>query len=444
MLTPDEARERTADLVANALKAGASAADALYGCDRSTDVQMRLGKLEDVQSSESAHIGLRVFIGQCNASVSGSDLSPDGLAGLVERAVAMARAAPEDRYAGLAPEALLASGPAPALDIDDGADHDPAVLRDMALAVEDAARAVPGITNSEGGSASASRTVVALSTSHGFSQANRGTRYSCGASVLAGTSGAMERDHAFRSARHLADLEDPEAIGARAGRRAVARLGPQPIGGGVIPVVFDPRIGASLIGHLIGAISGGAIARKTSFLLDKKGAQLFDPALSIIDDPLRLRGLRSRWFDGEGVASVPLRLIDKGVLPGWLMDSASARQLGETPTGHAGRGGGVGASNVHLEGGSGTAAQLMSDIEHGIYVTDLIGHGVNPVTGDYSRGASGFAIKHGEIGAPVSEITIAGNLVDMFAALAASGDLAMHRAINVPTLRIDGMTVASG
>lgn len=447
MQTPDQARDLAQDLVARAMAAGATAADAVFACDASTDVQMRLGALEDVQRSESAGIGLRVFHGKQSASVSGADVSPAGLATLAERAVAMARLAPEDAYAGLAPEERLMRGPLPDLELDDGGDPDPAHLRELALACEDAARAVPGVTNSEGGSASAVRSVMALATSHGFCGSYGGSRYGIGASVLAARDGQMERDSASHSTRFLADLESPEAIGRRAGERAVERLGMGKIESGPMPVIYDRRAGGSLLGPLLGAIAGSAIARKTSFLLDRRGQPVFDSSVSIIDDPHRPRGQRSRAFDGEGLPTAPWRIIDQGVLSGWMMDSASARQLGEAPTGHASRGvsgaPSTGSSNVHMEAGSVSPAALMADIRLGLYVTQLIGMGVNGVTGDYSRGASGFIIRDGQLAEPISEITIAGNLKDMFAALIPADDLEFRYGVNVPTLRIDGMVVAS-
>lgn len=447
MQTPDQARDLAQDLVSRAMAAGATAADAVFACDASTDVQMRLGALEDVQRSESASIGLRVFHGKQSASVSGADVSPQGLATLAERAVAMARLAPEDAYAGLAPEERLMRGPLPDLELDDGGDPDPALLRELALACEDAARAVPGVTNSEGGSASAVRSVMALATSHGFIGSYGGSRYGVGASVLAARDGQMERDSASHSTRFLADLEAPEAIGRRAGERAVERLGTGKIDSGPMPVIYDRRAGGSLLGPLLGAIAGSAIARKTSFLLDRRGQPVFDSSVSIIDDPHRPRGQRSRSFDGEGLPTTPWRIIDQGVLSGWMMDSASARQLGEAPTGHASRGvsgaPSTGSSNVHMEAGAQSPEALMADIKLGLYVTQLIGMGVNGVTGDYSRGASGFIIRDGQLAEPISEITIAGNLKDMFAALIPADDLEFRYGVNVPTLRIDGMVVAS-
>jgi PmbA protein len=446
MLTVSDALDRLDVALAAARAAGADTADALYVGDGSTSVSVRLGKLEDIGRSEGEEVGIRVFIGQRSASVSSSDLSPDALAVAATRAVAMARLAPEDRWAGLAPADRLLTGPVPDIDVDDGQDPSAETLRDLAMAAEDAARAVAGVTNSEGGGASAGRAVTALATSTGFRGGKKSTSYGTSASVLAGEGADMQRDYAWHSARHFADLEAADVIGTRAGNRAVRRLNPIKLETGALPVVFDPRIGSSLVGHLIGAITGSAITRGTSFLKDALGTAVFDSHISIIDDPLRRRGLRSRGFDGEGLPVAMTRIIDRGVLTGWLLDAASARQLGLQPTGHAARGTsgppGAGATNLHIEAGTVTPAALMADIRRGFYVTELIGMGVNGLTGDYSRGASGFLIENGEITVPVAEVTIAGNLVDMFKALVAADDLQFRHATNVPTLRIDGMTIA--
>lgn len=448
MLKPHEALERAQNLVEQAIKAGADAADAVYVCDASTEVQVRLGQLEDVARSEGEDIGLRVFVGQRSATISSSNMNPELLVDLVSRSIDMAKEAPEDPYAGLAPPDMLAHGALPDLDGEDDADPDPQTLRQMAMACEEAALAVSGVTNSEGGGASAGKSIFALATSHGFGGVSSSTGYGLSASVLAGEGDAKERDYDWRSARHFADLEAADIIGKRAGERAVARLNPGHVKSGAMPIVFDPRVGASLVGHLLGAISGSAIARKTSFLLDANGQQIFDSAITIVDDPLRRRGLGSRAFDGEGLPTAARKIIDKGVLTGWLMESASARQLGLAPTGHASRGvsgaPGVSSSNLHLEAGTATPAELMADIKNGIYVHELAGQGVNPVTGDYSRGAAGFLIVNGEIAGPVSEFTIAGNLKDMFRNIVAADDLEFIRGTNVPTLRIDGMMVAGG
>jgi PmbA protein len=446
MLNVKEAEARAASLVEAARKAGADAADALYVGDGSTGVQVRLGELEDVQRSEGEEIGLRFFVGTRSASVSSSDLSDDALLALVERAAAMAREAPEDPYAGLAPEDRLMRGDGPDVDGDDERDPSPIELKQRALEMEAAARAVAGVTNSEGAGVSAGRTVVALATSHGFCRGYTTSGYSASASVIAGSGSDMQRDYESHSVRHYGDLDDPETLGRTAGERTVRRLNAAKITSGVMPVIFDRRVGGSLVGHLLGAITGSAIARKTSFLLGREEELIFSEAVMIRDNPHKPRGLRSKSFDGEGVATAPMNLIAAGRLTGWLMDSASARQLGLEPTGHASRGAGgppgASATNVDMLPGTASPAALMSDIKRGLYVTELIGQGVNPVTGDYSRGASGFIIENGEIGAPAAEITIAGNLVEMYRTLAAANDLQQRRAVNVPTLRIEGLTVA--
>lgn len=446
MLSITEAESRTADLVAAARKAGADAADALYICNASTQISVRLGALEDVERSEGEEIGLRLFVGSRSASVSSSDLSSDALGALVERAVAMAREAPEDPYAGLAPADRLLRGTPVNIDGDDGTDPAPASLRERAEAAEDAARAVAGVTNSEGAGASASRTVIAIATSTGFARGYSTSGYGSSASVIAGEGGGMQRDYAYHSTRHFADLEDPSAIGQRAGERAVKRLDPGKLSSGAMPVVYDPRVGSGLLGHLAGAITGSAVARRTSFLLDKLGEEVFARGIVIRDDPHRPRGLRSKPFDGEGLPTAARDIIADGVLTGWIMDSASARQLGLEPTGHATRGvggpPGCGLSNLYLEAGKLSPEELIADIKLGVYVTELIGQGVNGITGDYSRGASGFVIRDGQICEPVAEITVAGNLKEMFRELTPASDLVFRRAVDAPTIRIEGMTVA--
>ncbi len=446
MLTVDAALSRLTDALAAARAAGADAADAIYVGDGSTSVSVRLGALEDIGRSEGEEVGLRVFVGRRSASVSSSDLSPAALTAVVERAVAMAREAPEDRFAGLAPADLLLRGRAPDLDLDDSGDPSGEALRDLALAAEDAARAVPGVTNSEGGGASASRGLIALATSDGFAGGYRATSYGVSASVIAGEGTGMERDYAYHSVRHAADLDPAEAVGREAGERAVRRLRPAKLDTQALPIVFDPRVGGSLLGHLIGAITGNAIARGTSFLRDCLDQEVFAPGITIRDEPHRRRGLRSRPFDGEGLPTRERAIVDDGVLTTWLLDAASARQLGLTPTGHAARGvggpPGAGPSNLHLAAGSISRTDLLKNIRRGLYVTELIGMGVNGLTGDYSRGASGFLIEDGELGPAVSEVTIAGNLKDMFRALTPADDLVFRFATNVPTIRIDGMTLA--
>lgn len=447
MLDPASARDKVAALAEQARRKGADAADAAYVGDRSTSVGVRLGALEDVSRAEGEEIGLRLFLGSKSAGVASSDLSADALSALVDRALAMAAEAPEDQYAGLAPEEMLFHGTPADLDLDDGGDPDPAELRARALAAEDAARAVEGVSNSNGGNASASASTFAIATSHGFSGATRATGYSCSASVVAGTGSDMQRDYGWHSARHISDLEAAEDIGRRAGTRAAARVGPARIDGGKMPILFDPRVANSLLGHFVAAINGASITRQSSFLLDALGTQVFARGVTIHDDPLRRRGLRSRAFDGEGLGVEALDLVADGKLMTWLADSASARQLGIAPTRHAVRGvsgaPGAGPSNLVLAAGPRSREAMIANIKHGILVTELIGQGVNGVTGDYSRGAAGFLISNGEIASPVSEITIASNLKTMFATLEPASDLRLRRGIDSPTLLVPEMTVAS-
>ena len=337
MLSADNALDRTTDLIARAVRAGASAADAVYGGSASRDVSVRLGVLEDVGSAESAEIGLRVFVGSRSATASTSDFSSASIDALIERTVAMARLAPEDKFAGLAPNDLLTSGPFASFDTNDAQDVSPEALKARALAAEEAALAVTGVTNSQGGSASVGHGVSAIATSAGFAGATLGSSHSVSASVLAGVGDAMQRDYAYHSVRHLSDLDDAATIGHEAGTRAVRRMNPVRLKSGPMIIMFDPRVGPSLLGALMGAISGSGIARKTSFLLDALGTQVFDSSVSIIDDPWLPRGFRSKAFDGEGLPTKPTTIIDKGRLTSWIAESASARQIGIAPTGHADR-----------------------------------------------------------------------------------------------------------
>lgn len=433
------------DLLAKAKAAGADAADALLFESRSLSLSRRLGKPEDLERSESGDLGLRVFIGKRQAFVSSTDTSPAALALVVERAVAMAKVAAEDPYCGLADSARLATK-TPDLDLEDGTEPDAEALLARAAAAEDAAMAVKGVTNSEGGGAGWSWGRVALATSHGFAGTYAGSRHDVSVSVVAGEGTGMERDYDYSSARHLVDLEAADAVGRRAGERAVKRLSPRKAVTAKISVVYDPRVATSLLGHLAGAISGPAVARGTSFLRDKLGQQVFAPGIRVIDDPHRRRGLASKPFDGEGVANGERAIVEDGHLTTWLLDSASARQLGLATTGHASRGTGgppgPSTTNFYLAAGALDPAGLMADIKQGLYVTELIGFGVNGVTGDYSRGAAGFWIENGVLAFPVSEVTIAGNLKDMFRHVTPANDLVFRRGTDAPTLRVDGMTLA--
>src|SRR5436305_6690941 len=447
MLRSDQATSIAESLVERGIAAGATAADALYAGSQSSSVQVRLGEIDSLGASEGEQVGLRLFVGPRSATVASSDLSDEALATLVERCLAMASEAPEDAYAGLAPSELLQHGELPPLDSADTAEPDPAELRTRALEAETAALAVGGIANSSGVGASASASTIELATSGGFSSAYRTTGHGLSAVVVAGEGTAMQRDYASQSARFLEDLDTPAEIGRLAGERAVKRLNPSRPKPGRYPVLFDPRVSSTLLGHLVGAISGSSIARKTSFLQGKLGQQIFAPGVTIVDDPLRPRGLRSRPFDGEGVRVARRELVSNGTLNQWIAESASARQLGIEPTGHAARGvgGAPGASpsNLYVEPGARSREELLAAFPEAVLIIELIGQGVNGVTGDYSRGAVGFMVRGGEIAEPVSEITIASNLTDMFATMEPATDLEFRRGIDAPTLLIPEMTVGA-
>jgi PmbA protein len=433
-----------ADLIARARAAGADAADAVLISGASLSVSRRLGETEHVERAEGRDLGLRVFLGQRSAIVSSTTIDPTRFADLAARAVAMARVVPEDPFGGLADTA------APPreidLDLEDPAEPSAEALIARAAAAEDAALAVAGVTNSEGAEAGFGRTEAVLVTSAGFAGRQVRTGHSVSAAALAGSGTAMQRDYDHHGTVHLADLDDPAAIGRSAGERAVTRLNPARPKTAKLPVIYDPRVAGSLVGHLTGAINGASVARGTSFLKDKLGQRIFREGIEIHDDPLRVRGLRSRRFDGEGTPTAARDLIADGVLTTWLLDSRSARQLGMVSTGHAARGTGgppgPSATNLYLEAGALSPAELMADIKLGLYVNELIGMGVNGITGDYSRGAAGFMIRDGAIAEPVAELTIAGNLLEMFLHLTPADDLRFRRGTDSPTVRIDGMTMA--
>jgi PmbA protein len=432
-------------LVKAARAAGADAADAVAMRGVSSSIEVRDGAVEESERSEGNDMGLRVLVGQRQAVVSTNDISGDGIAALAERAVAMARVAPEDKFAGLADAGQLARK-FPDLDLLDPTLPDVAALERMAQQAEQAGLAVKGVTKSGGASASAGIGGMVLMTSHGFSGAYLGSRHGVSMTAIAGEGTGMERDYDYSSALHSSDLDAPEKIGRTAGERAVERLNPRKPPTCKAPVVFDRRISSSLIGHLSSAINGSAIARKTSFLKDKLGERLFAPGINVIDDPLRQRGLRSQPFDAEGVAGRRRTLIEDGVLTTWILDCATARELGLETTGHAHRGASStpspGPTNLHLEAGTQSPDELIKDIADGFYVTDLIGSGASIVTGDYSRGAAGFWIKNGERTYPVSEVTIAGHMLEMFRSLQPANDLQFRYGTNAPTLRVEGLTVA--
>ena len=432
------------ELIGRAREAGADAADALLVAGTSIGVTRRLGKTEQLERSESRDLGLRVFVGKRQAIISSSTVNPSGFKGLAERAVAMAKVVPDDPFAGLAERMQPAQQVA--LDLDDAREPEAEALIARASAAEEAALAVRGITNSEGAEAGYSRVTVALATSAGFAGSYTRSSHSVSATALAGEGTGMQRDYDYSSVVHLEDLEDPASLGRIAAERAIARLNPTRPKTARLPVVYDPRVASSLIGHLISGINGASIVRGTSFLKDRMGQQVFASSIEIKDDPRRARALRSRPFDAEGVPTEARSVIQDGILTTWLLDSRSARQLGLQTTGNAVRGTGgppsPGASNLCMMPGQMTPSELMADIAEGFYVTELIGMGVNGITGDYSRGAAGFMIRNGALAEPISEVTIAGHLADMFMHATPANDLRLRRGTDAPTVRVEGLTMA--
>lgn len=437
------------DLAAQALATlkakGADSADVIISGSRSLSLSCRLGEIEDFERAESRDIGLRAMIGQQQAFVSASGADASMIELLSDRVVAMAQAAPADPFCGIAPSDMLAKN-IPDLDLLDTYEPKAETLQEMVLETEALARGHEGITNSEGAGASWGRGLTVLATSAGFAGTYETSSFSLSCAVLGGSGDAMERDYASHSARHFGDLDSPKDIGNRAATRTLSRLNPRKVKSGKAPVIFDERVSASLIGHLLGAISGSAVARGTSFLRNEMDQQIMPESITIIDDPCRLRGLRSAAFDGEGLASEELVLVENGHLRSWLLDTATAKQLGLRSNARAGRGIGSppspSATNVHMQPGTQSVEKIIRDMKSGLLVTELIGMGVNGVTGDYSRGAAGFWIENGEIAYPVSEVTIASNLREMFKILQPASNLNFRRGVNAPSIFIPQMSLA--
>jgi PmbA protein len=434
------------EIVAQALEAGADAAEAVYGERRALSVGVRAGKLEDVEREEARDLGLRVFVGRRQAAVSGSDVSPAARAKLVERAVAMARLAPEDPYAGLADEALLARGAPRDLDLLDPAEPSAEDLQSRAVAAESFALQTPGVSKSDGAHASWSRASWRLVTSAGFEGLHEASSFSLSTSAIAEDETGMERAGDGRSVRRQADLPSPEEIGAEAGRRAAARLGARKLDSTTAPVIFENRVASALLSPFVGAIAGPSVARGVSFLKDKLGEPVFAPAVTLVDDPHRPRGLGSSPFDDEGVANERRVLVEGGVLTTWLLNTSSARQLGLVSTGHASRGlagpPGVSTTNLTLQPGEDDLPGLMRQAGSGLLVTSMFGPSLNANTGDWSTGVSGFWFEAGEVAYPVAEITVAGNLLDLYARLVPGSDLEFRGSTNAPSLLIDAMAIA--
>lgn len=445
MQTP-EAQAILERLIADAKAAGADAADAVLFHSVSSGVSWRMGNLEDVGRAEAADLGLRVLIGKRQASVSTTDHSPAGLKELAERCTAMAKAAPEDPYCGLAPAERLAKEPFPHLDLGDFEEPSTDDLKTRAAECEAAALAVKGVVNSSGAGAGYGEGWKWLMTSHGFFGQSGGSNHSVSVSVVAKDDNGMETDYDYDSKTHLDDLKSAEEVGRHAGERTVRRLSPKKIKSRTAPVIFDNRLSSSLVSQLASAVNGASIARGVSFLKNKMGEKIFADGINIIDDPHRPRGAGSRPFDGEGVANDRIDLIKDGVLTAWFLNVSQAAQLGLETNARATRGTGgapgSGATNLTLQPGTRSYEELLKEAKEGLLLGDMFGPQVNPNTGDYSVGCSGFWIENGEIAYPVSEITIAGNILDMYAGAIPANDLEIRGSINAPSILVPAMTIA--
>lgn len=432
-------------LIDTCLKAGASDADASFGRSDGVSVEVRDGKLEGIERSESQGVSLRCFFGQRQASVSGSDTSDEALNSLAERCVAMAKVVPEDPYCGLAPEHDLAKS-LPEIDVIGDGEIAIESLEEDALKAEAAALAVSGVKQVSGCGNGWSVSERWVAASNGFSAHRIAGSTGLGLAAVAEQDGAMERDYESRSVRRIEDRPSAEEIGRIAGERAVARLGPRKIKTQTGAVIYDRRVAGSLIGAFLSAISGPSVARGVSFLKDQMGEQVFAPGVNLVDDPFRSRGMGSRAHDGEGRAVSRVNLIENGVLTRWLLNGASAKQLNLTPNGHASSGfgatPGVGVSNAFIEAGAQSPRDLMRSVGKGLLVKDMFGPSINPNTGDYSVGVAGFWFENGEIQHPVSEVTIAGDLPSMFKRLVPASDLEFRGTRDAPSILIEDMSIA--
>lgn len=435
-------------LIDAARKAGADAADAMAAEGSSLSIEVRQGALEHAERSEGIDLGLRVFIGQRQATVSASDTRAETIEAMAERAVAMAKEAPEDPYAGLAAaEQLATDWDLDALELFDPAEEPaPAMLQADALAADAAGLAIEGVTQVQSAAAGYGSHAVHLAATNGFSGGYKRSSRSISCTAIAGTGTGMERDYDGDSRTFQSDLRSAADIGQQAGERAIARLNARRPKTGSYPVLFDERVSSSLIGHLLAAVNGGSIARGSSWLKDAMGEQILPDTLSVLEDPYRPRMAGSRPFDGEGLPTQRRAIIKDGILTGWTLDLASARKLGLSSTGNAARGIGSVPSpsqwNIALTQGHQSREQLLADMGTGLLVTSMIGSTINPNTGDYSRGAAGFWVENGEIAYPVNECTIAGNLRDMLRSIVPANDARSHLSRVVPSLLVEGMTLA--
>jgi PmbA protein len=433
--------DQAAKLVELALKAGADHCDCVVASSQSLGISVRDGKTEDTDRSEGDAFSLRVFCGQRTASVAANQA--DDLTALCERAVAMAKVSPDDPFAMLAPGERLAKN-IPDLDLFDNSEPEVGAMTTAALECEAAGLAVNGVSKSMGASSGWGMTGFVLAASNGFSGSYSLSRFSCSSAMIAGEGTSMQRDYDYDTKTHLEDLKSPQSIGRLAGERVIKRLNPRQVTSGAFPIIFDRRQSAGLLGALASAINGTSITRKTSFLREMMGEQICANDVSIICDPLIKRGLGSRPVDGEGIETASIDFVENGILKQWVLDCSTAHELGLSSNARAVRSGSGTApstTNLYIENGNTSREEMISSIESGLYLDETIGHGINMVNGNYSKGAGGFWIESGQIAFPVSEITIAGNLSEIFRSMKPANDLEFRNATNAPSLLVEGMTV---
>ena len=439
----EDYRSLAEEIIKLSLSKGADSSDIVIAKNLSKNIGCRLGKIEEIEQSETKVLGLRTFIGNRNAIISTNDFSKNSINESIDRVISMTKLAPEDPLSKLANETAKII---PDLELFDTCDLNPDQLKDLALETENSALEVKGVTNSNGASSSQSKTSFHLSTSNGFSGGYKKSNFSISCSAIAGNELSMQTDYDYDSKVFFKDLKGTSLVGEQAAENTVSKCNPKKIKTCKSDVVFDPRVSKTLLSHISSLVNGSSIARGSSFLSEKMNAKIFGREINIIDNPSILKGLGSKPFDDEGCEMKSFNIIENGILRSWILDTTTSQQLGIKSNSRASRGMSSSPSpsptNMFIENGTISKDEIINNIKDGFYVTDLIGQGVNLITGDYSRGAGGFKIENGKISFPINEVTIAGNLKDMFHRMIAANDLEFKYSLNSPTILIEGMTIA--
>ena len=439
----EDYRSLAEEIIELTLSKGADSSDIVVAKNLSKNIGCRLGKIEEIEQSETRVLGLRTFIGNRNAIISTNDFSQNSINESIDRVISMTKLAPEDPLSKLASKTIETI---PNLDLFDTYDLNSDELKDLALETENSALKVKGVTNSNGASSSQSKTSFHLSTSNGFSGGYKKSNFSISCSAIAGNELSMQTDYDYDSKVFFKDLKDTSLVGKQAAENTVSKCNPKKIKTCKSDVVFDPRVSRTLLSHISSLVNGVSIARGSSFLSEKMNSKIFNKEINIIDNPNIVKGLGSKPFDDEGCEMKRFNIIENGILKSWILDTTTSQQLGIKSNNRASRGMSSSPSpsptNMFIDNGSISKNEIISNIKDDFYVTDLIGQGVNLITGDYSRGAGGFKIENGKISFPVNEVTIAGNLKDMFNRMIVANDLEFKYSLNSPTILIEGMTIA--